>query len=245
MKLSQLNPLDKFCWANGTYFERASTSLARFRYSSSRPIMIGYLKGTVATIQKMGNRVILTLDVNQVGYDLQVAPRLVQQLPVVGEMVQIFTHVNIREDQVTVFGFGSIAERDLFRQLIGVSGVGPQLAMALLDTLGLQELVQAIVSGNTRALARTSGVGTKTAERLALELRTKLAEWRQEAGVISAPSAAPVLSVQEDVEMTLLALGYSVSEISQALQAVGQSTTLSKRDNAEEWIRAAIAWLSQ
>ena len=207
--------------------------------------MIGYLKGTVASIQKTGNRVILTLDVNQVGYDVQVVPRILQQLPAVGEAVQIFTHLQIREELVTLFGFSSAAERDLFRQLVSVSGIGPQLAVALLDTLGLQELVQAIVTGNTRALARTSGVGSKTAERIALELRTKLAEWRQEAGVITAPSAAPMLSIQEDVEMTLVALGYSTSEISRALQAVGQSTTLSKRDNAEEWIRAAIAWLSQ
>lgn len=207
--------------------------------------MIGYLKGTVASIQKTGNRVILTLDVNQVGYDVQVVPRVLQQLPAVGEPVQIFTHLHMREDQVTLFGFSAAAERDLFRQLVSVSGIGPQLAVALLDTLGLQDLVQAIVSGNTRALARTSGVGSKTAERIALELRSKLAEWRQDAGVITTPSAGPVLSIQEDVEMTLLALGYSAAEISRALQAVGQSTTLSKRDNAEEWIRAAIAWLSQ
>lgn len=207
--------------------------------------MIGYLKGTIASIQKTSNRVILTLDVNHVGYDVQVVPRVLQQLPAIGESVQIFTHLHLREDQVTLFGFSSAAERDLFRQLVSVSGIGPQLAVALLDTLGLQELVQAIVTGNTRALARTSGVGSKTAERIALELRTKLAEWRQEAGVITTPSAAPVLSIQEDVEMTLLALGYSNREISQALEAVGQSTTLSKRDNAEEWIRAAIAWLSQ
>lgn len=207
--------------------------------------MIGYLKGTIASIQKTGNKVILTLDVNQVGYDVQVVPRMLQQLPAIGDAVQIFTHLQLREDQVTLFGFSSAAERELFRQLVSVSGVGPQLAVALLDTLGLQELVQAIVASNTRALARTSGVGSKTAERIALELRTKLAEWRQEAGVITTPSAAPILSIQEDVEMTLLALGYSAAEISRALQAVGQSSTLSKRDNTEEWIREAIAWLSQ
>lgn len=207
--------------------------------------MIGYLKGMVASIQKTGNRIILTLDVNQVGYDVQIVPRVLQELPAIGEPMQIFTHLQIREDQVTLFGFGSAAERDLFRQLVSVSGIGPQLAVALLDTLGLQELVQAIVAGNTRTLSRTPGVGSKTAERIALELRSKLAEWRQEAGVITVPSAGPVLNIQEDVEMTLLALGYSTSEISRALQAVGQSTTLSKRDNAEEWIRAAIAWLSQ
>jgi holliday junction DNA helicase RuvA len=207
--------------------------------------MIGYLKGAIASVQKAGTRVILTIDVHNVGYDVQVVPRLVQQLPAVGEVVQIFTHYQVREDQVTLFGFGAAAERDLFRQLVSVSGIGPQLAVALLDTLGLQDLVQAIVSGNTRALSRTPGVGGKTAERIALELRTKLAEWRQQAGIIASPSAAPTLGIQEDVEMTLLALGYTNSEIAQALQAVGQGTTLSKRDDAEEWIREAIAWLSR
>lgn len=207
--------------------------------------MIGYLKGTIAQIQKTNNRVILTLEVNHIGYDLQVVPRILQQLPAVGEAAQLFTHLHVREDQITLFGFGAAAERDLFRQLVSVSGIGPQLALALLDTLGLQDLVQAIVIGNTRILSKTPGVGTKTAERIALELKTKLAEWRQQAGVITVPSAGPAPSVQEDVEMTLLALGYSSSEIAQALQAVGQRAALSKSDDAESWIREAIAWLSQ
>ncbi|MEX0272695.1 Holliday junction branch migration protein RuvA [Leptolyngbyaceae cyanobacterium UHCC 1019] len=207
--------------------------------------MIGYLKGTVASIQKVGTRVILTLEVNQVGYDVQIVPRLVMQLPTIGETMQVFTHLQIREEVVILFGFGAAAERDLFRQLVSVSGIGPQLAVALLDTLGLQDLVQAIVSGNTRALSKTPGVGGKTAERISLELRTKLAEWRQQAGILTVPAAGPAIALQEDVEMTLLALGYTNNEISQALQAVGTNTTLSKRDDAEEWIREAIAWLSQ
>ncbi len=207
--------------------------------------MIGYLKGTIASIQRNTNRVILTLDVNQVGYDVQIVPRLLMHLPAAGEPVQVFTHLQLREDQVILFGFGTVAERDLFRQLVSVSGIGPQLAVALLDTLGLQDLVQAIVTGNTRALAKTPGVGSKTAERIALELRSKLAEWRQQAGVITVPAAGPALSIQEDVEMTLLALGYTNSEIAQALEAVGKSTALSKREDPEEWIREAIAWLSR
>jgi holliday junction DNA helicase RuvA len=206
--------------------------------------MIGYLKGSIASYLKSNNRIILTLDVNHVGYDVQITPRLMQEFPSVGEAVQVFTHLNLREDQVTLFGFGTAAERDLFRQLVSVSGIGPQLAMALLDTLGLHDLVQAIVAGNTRVLAKTPGVGAKTAERIALELRTKLAEWRQEAGLSTIPTAGPVANIQEDVEMTLLALGYTNSEISKALQAVGQSSTLSKTANAEEWIRLAISWLS-
>jgi Holliday junction DNA helicase RuvA len=208
--------------------------------------MIGYLKGTIASIQKISSsRVILTLDVNNVGYDIQIVPRLMQELPDVEEEAQIFTHLNVREDQMTLFGFGSAAERDLFRQLVSVSGIGPQLAVALLDTLGLQDLVQAIVSGNTRLLSRTPGVGAKTAERIALELKTKLAEWRSQANLVLAPGAGPAVNIQEDVEMTLLALGYTDREIMQALQAVGQNSALSKSDDAEAWIRQAIAWLSQ
>lgn len=208
--------------------------------------MIGYLKGTIAAIQKTTtNRVTLTIEVNNIGYDLQVAPRLLQELGEEGESTQVFTHLNVREDQVTLFGFGSSAERDLFRQLVSVSGIGPQLALALLDTMGLQDLVSAIVSGNTRLLSRTPGVGAKTAERIALELKTKLAEWRQQSGIVVAPGAGPAANIQEDVEMTLLALGYTEREITQALQAVGQNTALSKSDDAEAWIRQAIAWLSQ
>jgi Holliday junction DNA helicase RuvA len=208
--------------------------------------MISYLKGNIAGIYRLSNsRVILTLEVNQVGYDLQITPRFVQTLPAIGETVQIFTHLQVREDQMVLFGFGSMAERDLFRQLVSVSGVGPQLAMALLDALGLQDVVQAIVSSNTRLLSKTPGVGTKTAERIALELKTKLAEWRLQSGLSAAPDAAPMSNIQEDVEITLLALGYSNSEITKALRAVGQNTALPKNANAEDWIREAIAWLSQ
>lgn len=210
--------------------------------------MISYLKGTVATIQKSsGNRVTLILDVNEIGYELQIPKRLSQELLAASEgKVQVFTHLQIREDQQVLYGFASAAERDLFRQLIGVSGIGAQLAIALIDTLGLPNLVQAIVTGNIRALAKTPGVGNKTAERIALELKTKLAEWRQLAGVSTPASATgPSPTILEDVEMTLLALGYENSEIGQALEAVSQDTLIAKSKNPEEWIRSAIAWLSR
>jgi len=143
-----------------------------------------------------------------------------------------------------LFGFGLAAERDLFRQLISVSGVGPQSAMALLDALEFPELVQAIVSGNTRLLSKAPGVGNKTAERLSLELRNQLSLWREQSGLVTAPSSTPASMIQEDVEMTLLALGYTSKEILQALQSIGTTPTLSKNADAEAWIREAIAWLS-
>lgn len=208
--------------------------------------MIGYLRGTILGIQKLGtNRIILCLDVQGVGYDLLITARLLQELPPVAESVALFTHLQVREDQLILYGFGSAPERDLFRQLISVSGVGPQLGLALLDSLGLSELVQAIVSGNTRLLSRTPGVGTKTAERLALELKTKLAAWRDQTGLVTTPHAGPMAAIQEDVEMTLLALGYTAQEIRQALEAVGQTTALAKNTDAEAWLRETITWLSR
>ena len=206
--------------------------------------MISYLKGTVASIQKSsGNRVILILEVNSCGYELQIPARLATQLPTAGE-VQVFTHLQIREEQPSLYGFSSTAERDLFRQLISVSGIGAASAIALLDTLELPDLVQAIVTGNTQLLIQAPGVGGKTAERISLELRKKLADWRNITGLAPTTSATPLSpEILEDVQDTLLALGYSPNEVSQALQTVSQNAGLAKNANAEDWIRQAIAWL--
>lgn len=210
--------------------------------------MISYLKGTIANIQKgTGNRLTLILEVNQVGYEIQIPRRLSQELLAASEeQVQVFTHLQVREDQQVLYGFASAAQRDLFRLLLGVSGIGAQIAIALIDTLGLPNLVQAIVTGNIRTLAKTPGVGNKTAERIALELKTKLAQWRQQAGVATpASESGPAAGILEDIEMTLLALGYENNEVTQALQAISQDGLLAKSKNAEDWIRSAIAWLSQ
>ena len=207
--------------------------------------MIGYVKGLLADSQKLPNgRVILTVEAAGVGYDMQVNPRILSELPPVGDPVQIYTHLQSREDLQVLFGFGGKAERDVFRLLISVSGIGPQMGMALLDTLGLNELIQSVVSGNTRVLSRTPGVGNKTAERIILELKTKLSDWRQHSGIVT-PTGGPVSAVQEDVEMMLVALGYTNSEISKALAAVGSNSTLRKNEDTEAWIREAIAWLSR
>ena len=206
--------------------------------------MISYLKGIVAGISKSSNnRVILTLEVNSCGYDLQITTRLMQQLPPVGETAQVFTHLQIREEQPLLYGFETLAERDLFRQLTSVSGIGTASAIALLDTLPLPDLVQAIVTSNTQLLIQTPGVGGKTAERLCLELKKKLADWTNIPGLV-APTDGPAPAILEDVQMTLLALGYSASEVSGALQAVSQQVGLTKSSNAEDWIRQAIAHLS-
>ena len=208
--------------------------------------MISYLKGkAVEVVRSTTNRVMVILEVNQIGYEVQIPSRFARQLATGESELQIFTHLQVREDQQILYGFASAAERDLFRQLISVSGIGTQLAIALIDTLGLTDLVQAIVTTNLRALGKTPGVGKKTAERISLELKTKLAQWRQVSGVTTSASATPATAVLEDVEMTLLALGYTNEEIEQAISTLSQDNQLLKNPNVEDWIKSAIAWLGE
>ena len=211
--------------------------------------MIGYLKGkTVDIIKTTSNRLFLIIEVNNIGYELQISSRFARQLPIENdEIIQVFTHLQIQEDKQILYGFATAAERDLFRQLVSVSGIGMQLAIALIDTLGISELVGAIVTSNIPVLTKTPGVGKKTAERIALELKTKLAQWRKISGVeIKQPDTtfAPKPEIREDLEMTLLALGYTNEEIEQAMSALCQDNQLLKNPHVEEWIRSAIAWLS-
>jgi Holliday junction DNA helicase RuvA len=214
--------------------------------------MIGFLRGAIAACKaaesSRRNTPVywLTLDVHGVGYDIQITASTATKLPPLGEDVQIFTHLLVREDQMTLFGFLSLAERELFRQLINVSGIGTQVGLALLNSLGIQDLVKAIVSGNTRVLSLTPGVGTKTAERLALELKTKLADGRlAQVGETRSVNSLISNALQEELEMTLLALGYSPLEISNALNAIASLPILAKTQNIEIWIKEAIAWLSR
>lgn len=204
--------------------------------------MISYLKGTaIQILTPANNRTILILEVNGVGYELQVPQRIVTEIAIATE-TQIFTHQQMREEQIAIYGFSSAAERDLFRQLISVSGVGASLAIALLDKLGLADTVQAIVTSNIQRLATAPGVGKKTAERLALELRSKLGQWRIAAGLTAdLPLTSLNQTMQAEVEMTMLALGYTNDEIRQALLAISQDSLMAKSQNIEDWLRLAIA----
>jgi holliday junction DNA helicase RuvA len=204
--------------------------------------MISYLKGTAIQIQTpTNNRAILVLEVNQIGYELQVPQRMALEIAIDTE-IQVFTHQQVREDAISLYGFSSAAERDLFRQLISVSGVGASLAIALLDKLGLADTVSAIVTSNIQRLSTAPGVGKKTAERLALELRSKLGQWRVAAGLSEAlPLTSLNATMQAEVEMTLLALGYTNDEIRQALQAICQDSLMVKSQNIEDWLRLAIS----
>uniref|UniRef100_UPI00404AC974 Holliday junction branch migration protein RuvA n=1 Tax=Cyanobium sp. TaxID=2164130 RepID=UPI00404AC974 len=135
--------------------------------------MIGWLQGELADPWQHDKRYGLQLRCHGVGYDVQVSHRQWLQLPAVGTPTALHIHASIREDASTLYGFSDRHERDLFRELVAVSGVGPQMALGLLGAMAPSELIQAIVHADLRRLTQAPGVGKRTAERLAVELRSR------------------------------------------------------------------------
>lgn len=132
--------------------------------------MISFLVGKIE--EKQEN--LLVLEVNGVGYELNVSSNTLQALPMEGENVKILTYMAVREDGIYLFGFSSKEERDIFFKLISVSGIGPKMAITILSGLALSDLVVAIVKQDCKLLSKIKGLGKKTAERLCLELKDKL-----------------------------------------------------------------------
>lgn len=149
-----------------------------------------------------------------VGYEIDVPMSTFYNLPSVGEKVTLFTHLAIREDAHILYGFGSLDERALFRQLIKITGIGARIALALLSGLSVTEMAQAVALQETARLTKIPGIGKKTAERLLLELKGKL-----DSGPLSAVSATVPNDTLSDIQNALLALGYSEKETLVALKA--------------------------
>jgi len=214
--------------------------------------MIGWLQGHIAEPWQQANRCGVLLICHGVGYEVQLSSRHWQGLPPPGVEVVIHVHHSIREEGSVLYGFRSRAERDLFRELVAVSGVGPQMAIGLLGTLDLPELVQAIVAADLGRLIRAPGVGRRTAERLAVELRKRLQERfpaladgsaLEEEAEGEPGGASPSPGLVEEVRLTLAALGYGSLEIHRALRRVGRQDLAGA--GAEEWIHACLRSLAE
>lgn len=193
--------------------------------------MYAYLKGIVA--DKGQNE--LVLDVGGVGYLLSCSMTTLQETPSIGETMKAYTYFSVREDAMELFGFATPEEKSMFLRLLSVSGVGPKLALSILGAMPLRDLTLAIVTGDAAALSRAPGVGKKTAQRIALELKEKVTESDLEA----APAAASLPPAQEDAAAEALAalqaLGYTPAEAARAVSLVrGQS------DSANELVRLAL-----
>ena len=197
--------------------------------------MIGRLRGTLALKQPP----LLLLDVNGVGYEVEAPMSTFYQLPALGEMVMLHTHLVVREDAHLLFGFASESERRLFRTLIKVNGVGAKLALTILSGITADEFARSVQDNDSAALVRLPGIGKKTAERLIVEMRDRLADWEGSA-VLPGTVPAQIATSQapdetRDAVSALISLGYKPPEASRLVSKV-ETEGLS----SEEIIRAAL-----
>jgi Holliday junction DNA helicase RuvA len=188
--------------------------------------MIGRLRGIL--VSRHGE--VVCIEVGGVGYEVNMTPRAVASLPGVGEEVVIHTHTHVREDEMSLYGFGSEPDRDLFRVLLSAGGVGPKLAMAISGTMTHQEIVRSIITEDADALTVVPGVGKRGAQRIVLELAPKLAGIDVE--VVGSPAT---LTVRQALE----GLGYTTEEIN------GVMGELDPESSIESQIKTALRALGR
>ena len=189
--------------------------------------MIGSLAGTLMHKAPPA----LTVEVGGVGYELEAPMSTFYELPPLGQPVRLLTHLVVREDAQLLYGFGTAEERQLFRNLLRVSGVGPRIALAILSGSSAAAFATSVHAGDAAALTRIPGVGRKIAERLIVEMRDRLALVAANGG--AAPAAAPA-GVAAEAYSALIALGYRPAEATRLLKNVDA------RSSVEDIIRSAL-----
>ena len=195
--------------------------------------MITYLNGILTEI--IPGR--LTIEVNGIGYEVLVPLSTSDKMLEEGQKYQILTHLHIREQEQTLFGFATSEERDLFRLLINrVSGIGPKLGLAILSGMSVDDFKNAVIGGNITGLSTISGLGKKTAERIILELKDKVGV--TETWTAAKEDSSGPKSIIHDAVLALISLGYKQAE---ALKAVNKIKDSSPADiSSDELIRSAL-----
>jgi Holliday junction DNA helicase RuvA len=192
--------------------------------------MIGRIQGILVSVHPPR----LLVDCQGVGYEIDVPMSTLYQLPETNQKITLLTHFQVREDAQQLFGFATETEREAFRQLIKISGVGSRTALAVLSGMSVNELAQAIAMQEAGRLTQVPGIGKKTAERLCLELKGKLAP---DLGIVGGKPQA--VEASSEVLQALLALGYSEKEAHLALNQIPPDTTVS------DGIRMGLKYLSK
>jgi Holliday junction DNA helicase RuvA len=181
--------------------------------------MIGKLTGTL--LEKSPPQILI--DCNGVGYEVDVPMSTFYNLPALGEKTSLLTHFVVREDAQILYGFGTASEREAFRQLVKISGVGPRTALSVLSGMSVADLAQAVTAQESGRIVKVPGIGKKTAERLLLELKGKLGADLPLLGTANAVGEAA-----SDIQQALMALGYSEKDAALALKALPQGVGVSE-----------------
>ena len=183
--------------------------------------MFAYLKGTIYGKDSTGGPVDrLVLDVSGVGFEIWMATRTLLTIGEVGDEVLVHTWLAVRENDMTVFGFARVEERKMFQLLQTVSGVGPRLALAIVGTFGVKQFVEGVNAEDKKLISQAPGVGQKVAQRIVLELKSKVDQLVEAAERGSASESGITGAQHEEVRAILEGLGYTTTEINMALKEV-------------------------
>ena len=202
--------------------------------------VISYVKGSLE--ERYEDSVVV--EAGGIGYRIFVPTSVLENLPKTGETIKIYTYFNVREDAVSLFGFLSKQDLEMFRQLIGVNGVGPKSALGILSALSPDTLRLAVISGDAKAISKAPGVGSKTAQRIILDLKDKVKAEDILDGFTEPVSGhtegSDVGAVGKEAIEALTALGYSASEASGVVKKV----TITESMTAEDVLKAALKHLA-
>jgi Holliday junction DNA helicase RuvA len=198
--------------------------------------MISYIKGEIVEIEED----LLVIESNNIGYNVRISSQTANRLPRIGQDVKIYTYMHVREDAMQLFGFTTRDDLQVFKLLIGVSGIGPKGALAVLSTLSADDIRFAVLADDVKAISKAPGIGTKTAQRLIIELKDKLKledafeqKLQNNQNVVNANSANDAKS---EAILALTALGYSNSEALKAVKEVNATEDL----DCEAILKAAL-----
>lgn len=196
--------------------------------------MIAYISGALVSA---GENYIV-IDNHGMGYRIFVSGKFLEHIPAYGTQIKIYTHMYIREDELTLYGFHSEEELSVFRILIGISGVGPKVAMAILTAFTIQELQLAVISEDAKTISKANGVGAKGASRIILELKDKLKmeDMMDAAYEQSIVQDTQDLNAARDAILALVNLGYSNSEAALAVKKIGDTSQM----DIESILKAAL-----
>ena len=201
--------------------------------------VISYVKGALA--EKSGDRIVV--EAGPVGLGIYVPLSVLEGLPPLGEEVKIYTYLQVREDDLSLYGFLNRQDLDMFRRLIGVNGIGPKGALGILSALSPDDLRLAILTGDAKAISKAPGVGAKTAQRIILDLKDKVSAEEMLASVADTEERTSVPLMQEagrEAATALVALGYSNLEASKAVKNV----QITEDMDAEAVLRASLKYLA-
>jgi len=194
--------------------------------------MIAWLEGKLISVKAP----VVVLNVGGIGYELEVPMPTVYELPAVGEQLQLFVHMIVREDAQLLYGFAELNSRNIFRELLKISGVGPKVALAILSTFSAQDFFACIASEEVAQLVAVPGIGKKTAERLMVEMKNRFAD--QMNGENTEMTSVTRTNKQDAMD-ALQALGYKQGDVVKALKGVDTSEL-----SSEQIIRAGLQVLS-